>query len=102
MIELLMQYFRKGLVVVARNLKCRLNRMKVVMFQLMMKTPSAAPTMAVLMAFTFPRYSGDRKRELAPKVTMNEPLTVLNRRNQNNSSTWNFLKCRITSCTGNE
>jgi hypothetical protein len=46
--KLLMQYFRKGLVVVARNRKCRLNRMKVVIFQLMIKTPVAMPTKAVL------------------------------------------------------
>ena len=90
--KLLMQYFRNGLVVVARNLKCRLNKMKVVMFQLMMNTPRATPTMAALMALTCPRYSGARNRELAPKVCMNEPFTVLKSRSQNRSSTWNFLK----------
>jgi hypothetical protein len=102
MIALLMQYFKKGLVVVARNLKCRLKRINVVMFQLIMNTAVAAPTIAVLSALTCPRYSGARKSELAPKVCMKLPLTVANRINQNNSSTWNFLKCRITNWTGNE
>ena len=66
MIALLMQYLRKGLVVVARNLKCLLNKMKVVIFQLMIKTAVAAPTIAVLSVFTCPKYSGARKREFAP------------------------------------
>src|SRR6476660_2188896 len=100
--ELLIQYLRKGLVVVARNLKCRLNKMNVVIFQLMMYTAVAAPTIAALSAFTCPRYSGARKSELAPKVCIKFPLTVLNRINQNNSSPWNFLKCRISNWTGNE
>ena len=64
--KLLMQYFRKGLVVVARNRKWRLNRMKVVIFQLMMNTPVAMPTKAVLSGLTAPRYSGERKRAAAP------------------------------------
>jgi hypothetical protein len=68
----------------------------------MMNTAVAAPTIAVLSAFTCPRYSGARNRELAPYVCMKLPLTVMNRINQNNSSTWNFLKCRITNWTGNE
>ncbi len=41
---LLMQYFKNGLEVVAKNLKWRLKRIKVVMFQLMMNTPMAMPT----------------------------------------------------------
>jgi len=97
MMALLMQYFRKGLVVVARNLKWRLNKMNVVIFQLMMNTAVAAPTMAALSAFTCPKYSGARKREFAPNVCMKFPLTVLKSRNQNNNSTWNFLKCRINN-----
>jgi hypothetical protein len=102
MTELLMQYLRNGLVVVARNLKCRVNKMKVVIFQLIMNTAVAAPTMEALSAFTCPRYSGAKNSELAPNVCMKCPLTVLKRRNQNNNSTWNFLKCRITNWTGNE
>jgi hypothetical protein len=76
--------------------------MKVVIFQLITKTAVAAPTMAALRALTWPRYSGARKSELAPKVCIKLPFTVLKRRNQNNNSTWNFLKCRINNCTGNE
>src|ERR1700730_13703304 len=97
MMKLFMQYFKKGLVVVARNLKCLLNKIKVVMFQLMMNIAVAAPTIAALKAFTFPKYSGARNNELAPKVCMKLPFTVLKRIYQNNNSTWNFLKCRRTS-----
>ena len=61
-----MQYFRKGLVVVARKRKWRLNRIKVVIFQLIIKIPVAIPTKAVLIGLTFPRYSGDRNSAAAP------------------------------------
>src|SRR6185437_11135081 len=64
--ELLMQYFRKGLPVVARKRKCREKRIKVVIFQLMMKMPVAMPTIEELIGLTWPRYSGDRKRAFAP------------------------------------
>jgi len=63
---LLIQYLRKGFVVVARNLKCRQKMIKVVMFQLMIKMPVATPTMAVLIGLTSPRYSGERKSAAAP------------------------------------
>src|SRR4030088_2678132 len=90
---LFMQYFRKGLVVVARKRKCLLNKINVVIFQLMMKTPIEAPTIPALRAFTFPRYSGKRNKAFAPKERKNPPLMVLNKMNQNTSRTWNFLKC---------
>ena len=47
-----MQYFKKGLVVAARNLKCLLNKIKVLIFQLMINMPMAMPTRAALMEFT--------------------------------------------------
>jgi hypothetical protein len=93
----LIQNFRKGLVVVARNLKCLLKRIKVVMFQLMMKTPIAKPTITVLKKLTSPRYSGARYSESTPYACMKEPFTALNNINQNNISTWNFLKWSNTS-----
>lgn len=81
------QYFRNGLVVADKNLKCRLKRINVVMFQLIINMPIATPTIAAPKEFTLPRYSGARKRELAPKVCMNEPLIVLKRINQKAKST---------------
>jgi hypothetical protein len=90
--KLLIQYLRKGLEVVARKRKCLLNKMKVVIFQLMMKMPILTPTKLALSAFTLPKYSGARYRESAPKLFMNVPFTVLKRMNQKNSNTWNFLK----------
>jgi hypothetical protein len=95
--ELLMQYFRNGLVVAAKKRKCRVNKMNVEIFQLMMNIPTAIPTIAELMELTLPKYSGARYNESAPNVFMKVPLTVLNRMNQNNSSTWYFLKCRNSS-----
>ena len=89
-----MQYFKKGLVVAAIKRKCRLNRIKVEIFQLIINIPMAMPTIAELMEFTFPRYSGARYKESAPKVFMNDPLTVLKRINQKTNKTWYFLKCR--------
>src|SRR5579862_6760952 len=97
MIELLMQYFRKGLVVVARNRKCRLNKINVVIFQLIINTPVAAPTTPALMLFTLPRYSGARNNAYAPKDSINPALTVLNKMYQKNNNTWNFLMWSITS-----
>jgi hypothetical protein len=102
MIELLIQYFKKGLVVAARKRKCLQNRIKVAIFQLMMNIPMEAPTMAELNEFTLPRYSGARNNESAPNVFMKEPFTVAKRINQNSSSAWYFLTCRNTSCTGKE
>jgi hypothetical protein len=102
MMELLMKYFRKGLEVVARNLNCRLCRMKVVICQLMIKMPMATPMMAELTAFTLPRYSGARNNESAPKVLIKFPLMALPRIYQNSNNTWYFLRCNKTSCTGKE
>src|SRR5262245_25536222 len=97
-----MQYFRKGLVVAARNRKCLLNKIKVEIFQLMMNMAMEAPTIAELIEFTFPRYSGARYNESAPNVFMNDPLTVAKSTNQNKSRAWYFLKCRNSNCIGNE
>jgi hypothetical protein len=44
--------------------------MKVAIFQLIKKMPSAKPTMAVLMKLVDPKYSGVRKSALAPKLLM--------------------------------
>ena len=95
--KLLIQYLKKGLVVAARNLKCRLNKMKLAMFQLMMNIPIEMPTIAAPSAFTLPRYSGARYNESAPKLFIKVPLTVLNKTNQKMSNTWYFLKCRNNS-----
>ena len=95
-----MQYFRNGFVVVARNRKCRLNKIKVVIFQLMIKMAVAIPTMAVLTGDTSPRYSGERKRAAAPYARINPPFRVLKRIYQKMSSIWNLFKCRSSSWTG--
>ena len=85
--QLFMQYFRNGFVVVAKKRKCLEKRMKVVIFQLMKKIPTAIPTMPAANAFTFPRYSGARNKESAPKDFMKCPLTVLKRIYQKISNT---------------
>ena len=87
MIALLMQYFKKGLVVAARKRNCRLNKIKVAIFQLMINMPMEAPTIAELMELTVPRYSGARNKESAPKVFIKVPFTVLKRINQKINST---------------
>ena len=102
MTALLIQYFKKGLVVAARNLKCLLKSIKLLIFQLMINIPKEIPTIERLKAFTLFMYSGARNRESAPNNCMNVPLTVLKRINQNNSNTWYFLKCRNNNCMGNE
>jgi hypothetical protein len=66
--------------------------MKVVMFQHMMKTPIDKPTIAVLKAFTLPKYSGARNSALAPKLFISEPFTTLNKTTQKIKSIWYFLK----------
>ena len=58
--ELLTQYFKKGFELVARKRKRLLCKMKVVIFQLIIKTPVAIPVMAAPPALTLPRYSGAR------------------------------------------
>ncbi len=82
-----MQYFKKGFEVVAKNLKCLLNKMNVVMFQLMMNMPVAAPTIPELIAFTLPRYSGEKNNASAPNERRKPPLIVLNKIIQNTNST---------------
>ena len=62
MTELLIQYFKKGLVVAARNLKCLLNKINVLIFQLMINMPMAIPTRAALIEFTLSKYSGAKKQ----------------------------------------
>jgi hypothetical protein len=76
--------------------------MKVVTCQLIINMPIAIPTIAKLMAVTFPRYSGARYREYAQKLFINTPSTILKRINQNTSKTWYLLKCRKTNCIGRE
>ena len=99
---LLVQYFKKGLVVAARNLKCLLNKINELMFQLMINMPMDAPTKAALMEFTLSRYSGARKRESAPNVFMKLPFTTAKRINQKSNNTWYFRKCRNSNWMGNE
>lgn len=82
-----MQYFKKGLVVADKKRKYLLNKINVAIFQLIINMPMEAPTIAMLNAFTFPKYSGPRKSESAPKVFMKEPFTTLNSMNQNTSNT---------------
>jgi hypothetical protein len=62
-----------------------------------MNTPMEIPMIAALIEFTFPKYSGARKRELAPNVFMKLPPTAPKRMNQKMSNTWYFLKCRNTN-----
>ena len=85
---LLIQYFKKGLDVVAKNLNWLLCKINVVIFQLIIKIPVATPTIAMLNPFTFPRYSGARKRESAPKVLIKSPCIALTKMNQKTRSNW--------------
>ena len=78
------------------------NKINVVTFQHMIKTPIAIPIMAALIEFTFPKYSGAKNKALAPKVFIKPPSAILKRMNQKTSSTWYFRKCRNTSCMGSE
>jgi hypothetical protein len=102
MMELLIQYFKNGLVVAAKKRKCRLKRIKLEIFQLIINIPMEAPTIAELKELTLPKYSGARNNESAPNVFMKVPLTVAKRINQNRSNTWYFLTCRNTNCMGKE
>jgi hypothetical protein len=88
--------------VAAKKRKCLLNKINVEMFQLIINIPTDMPTIAELNELTLPKYSGARNNESAPKVFIKVPFTVLNRINQNISSTWYFLKCRKNNCTGKE
>jgi hypothetical protein len=84
----LIQYFKKGCAVVARKRKYLLNKKKVVIFQLMIKIPTAKPTIAVLNALIFPKYSGPRNKEFAPNARMKLPPTVENKIYQKTRNTW--------------
>ena len=89
---LLIQYLKNGFVVFAKNLNLLLFSMKVVIFQLIIKKPSAAPVINAPSMFTSPRYSGEKNNASAPNVFKNPLLTVLARMNQNNNKIWYFLK----------
>jgi hypothetical protein len=78
----------------------KLCSIKVVTFQLIKNTPREMPVIRVPRIFTDPKYSGARKRASAPNDFINPLLIVLNNTNQNNNSTWYFLKCKMKSCTG--
>ena len=65
---LLIQYFKNGFDVVAKNLQRLLCKINVVTFQLVIKMPSDTPTIAALNAFTLPKYSGAKNKASAPKV----------------------------------
>jgi hypothetical protein len=85
---LLIQYFKKGCAVVARNRTTLLCRIKVVMFQLMINTPMATPTIAELKKLTLPMYSGARNKDTAPKLLMKLPAMVANNIYQNTKNIW--------------
>lgn len=89
--QLLIQYFKKGFVVAARNLKCLLNKIKVVMFQLTINIPIVMPVMAYPNVFKVPRYSGARYNESAPNIFINVPFTTLKIKNQKIRSAWYFF-----------
>src|SRR4249920_1968864 len=72
-----MQYFKKGVEAVAKNLNRLVCRINVVIFQLIKNTPIAIPTVAALNAFTFPKYSGTKNRASAPKLFKKPLLMVL-------------------------
>ena len=80
------------MVAAARKRKCLVNKIKLEIFQLIINIPIAAPTIAELIGFTLPKYSGARNNESAPNVFMKLPFTVLNMMNQKSSNTWYFLK----------
>jgi hypothetical protein len=88
--------------VVARKRRLLLCKIKVVIFQLIIKMPTANPTMAVLIAVTSPKYSGARNRESAPKVRIKFPVTVANKIYQKTRNTWYFRKCNRNNCKGIE
>ena len=89
---LLMQYFKNGFEVVAKNLHRLLCKIKVVTFQLIINIPMAIPVIAAPKAFTLPKYSGAKNKASAPKVFMKPLLIVLASKYQNTNNTWNFLK----------
>src|ERR1700712_933392 len=97
-----MQYFKNGCEVVAKNNNWLLYKMKVVIFQHIIKTAKAIPTKAELNTFTASKYSGERYNSVRPYCCKNEPFTMANSRYQNTNNTWYFLKCNKNNCTGNE
>ena len=82
-----MQYFKNGKRVAAKKVKCLLNKINVVMFQHMIKTPMVMPMIEAPIAFTLPKYSGERKSASAPKLFIKLPLTMLKSSTQKISST---------------
>ena len=99
---LLRQYLKKGVEVVAKNLNRFVCKINVVTFQLIINTPNATPVNNAPHKFTLPRYSGEKNNASAPKFFKNPLLMVLANMNQKKSNIWNFLKCRMNSCTGKE
>ena len=97
-----MQYFKNGCAVVARKRTFLLCRIKVVMFQLMIKVATVKPTILVLSAFTLPRYSGASINEFAPYGFRKFPVTVAKSIYQESSITWYLRKCRKNNCSGME
>ena len=89
---LLRQYLKKGVAVVARNLKRFVCKINVVTFQLIIKTPKAMPVNKAPNMFTSPRYSGEKNKASAPKFFKKPLLIVLASINQNNNNIWYFLK----------
>ena len=87
-----MQYLKNGVAVVAKNLNLFVCKIKVVTFQLIIKTPIATPTIAAPIEFTFPKYSGAKNNASAPKVFIKPLLIVLASKAQNISKTWYLRK----------
>jgi hypothetical protein len=88
MIALLIQYFKNGCAVVAKNRTTLLCRINVVIFQLMMNTPMATPTITELKKLTLPMYSGARNNDTAPKLLIKLPAIVANNIYQNTKNIW--------------
>ena len=87
---LLRQYFKKGFELVAKKRKRLLCKIKVVIFQLIIKIPVATPVIAAPAAFTFPRYSGARNKVLAPNIFKKCPVIVKKSINQKNKQYLEF------------
>jgi hypothetical protein len=102
MTALFKQYFKNGLELVARKRNLPLCKIKVVIFQLIIKMPVATPVIAAPAAFTVPRYSGARNNVLAPKNSIKFPDMVKKRMSHKTNKTWDFLKCSSNNCIGNE
>jgi hypothetical protein len=101
-IALFKQYLKNGVAVVAKNLNRFVCKIKVVTFQLIIKTPNATPVNKAPHIFTLPRYSGEKNKASAPKFFKKPLLIVLASMYQKKRSIWNFRKWRINSCMGKE